>query len=108
MIICADIYDAVKAEFIKRGAHVLGPIDAAKAATKIHVNGRLNVDIVGQSVEKLSKILDVPVPRNSRVIIGEVSKARARRPPPRLRSRSRPHARCAPNSVRRSPRPARP
>lgn len=69
-----SIYDAVRQEFAKRGAHILSKEDAKTAGEKIMVNGRLNVDIVGQPISKLAGILGLSnVPAGSRIIIGEAS-----------------------------------
>ena len=40
--------------------------------TKIIVGGRLNADIVGQSVQRLAEIFDISVPAWAKVLIAEV------------------------------------
>ncbi len=69
------MYDRVKAEFEKRGAYFLTPAETEAAGKKIILpGGKLNVDIVGQSVEKLSALFGISPPRGTRLLIGEVSR----------------------------------
>ena len=75
VVVVESVYQAVVAEFEKRGAYILTPAEALKAgAIMILPGGKLNVDIVGQSVDKLSKLFGLTaVPRGTRVLIGEAS-----------------------------------
>ena len=73
-VVVDSVYDAVHAEFEKRGAYFLTPEETVAAGKKIYANGRLNVDIVGQSVEKLAAMFGITVPQGTRVIIGEVDR----------------------------------
>jgi acetaldehyde dehydrogenase/alcohol dehydrogenase len=75
VVVVASIADKVKAEFEKRGAYFLTKDEAAAAGAKIILpGGKLNVDIVGQSVEKLAKLFGLTsVPRGARVLVGEAS-----------------------------------
>ncbi|HIK27328.1 MAG: bifunctional acetaldehyde-CoA/alcohol dehydrogenase [Oscillatoriaceae bacterium SKW80] len=72
VIVVDEVYDAVKQEFIERGAYFLTPEETEKMRAKIVVNGRLNAEIVGQPVEKLAQLAGITVPPNTRVLIGEV------------------------------------
>ncbi|KAJ9514832.1 hypothetical protein QJQ45_028502 [Haematococcus lacustris] len=72
VVVCDKVYDAVRAEFVKRGAYFLTEEDKVKVRAKVIVDGRLNPNIVGQSVEKLAALFDIKVPEGARVIIGEV------------------------------------
>lgn len=72
VIVVDDVYDAVREEFIERGAYFLTPEQREKMAAKILIKGRLNADIVGQPVEKLAEIGEIAVPAGARVLIGEV------------------------------------
>ena len=45
--------------------------DKAKVRAKMLIDGRLNADIVGQSVQKLAEIFGISVPKNAKVLIGE-------------------------------------
>ena len=65
------VYDAVKAEFIKRGAYILNAKEAEKVANTIVVNGKLNAQIVGQSAVKIAQMAGIKVPDYTKVLIGE-------------------------------------
>ncbi|MEL6401128.1 MAG: bifunctional acetaldehyde-CoA/alcohol dehydrogenase [Cyanobacteria bacterium J06626_4] len=73
VIVLDEIYDAVRQEFIARGAHFLDAGDRAALGSKVIVNGRLNAEIVGQPVARLAEIADISVPAQKRVLIGEVT-----------------------------------
>ncbi len=72
VVVVDEVYDAVKEEFSDRGAYFLTPEEREKVASKIIVNGRLNADIVGQSVQTLAQLAGITIPPDSRVLIGEV------------------------------------
>jgi acetaldehyde dehydrogenase/alcohol dehydrogenase len=82
VVVVDAVYDKVRAEFAKRGAHFLSAAETAAAAGKIILQpgNRLNVDIVGQSVANLAKLFGITVPTGSRILIGEVSKVGADEP----------------------------
>ncbi len=71
VVVVEAIYDAVKAEFIKRGAYMLNPAEAAKVAAVIVVDGKLNAKIVGQSAVKIAELAGIKVPDYIKVLIGE-------------------------------------
>jgi len=72
VIVVDEMYEEVKQEFSDRGAYFLNPEERQKLGSKIIVNGRLNPDIVGQSIQTLAAIAGISVPEETRVIIGEV------------------------------------
>jgi acetaldehyde dehydrogenase/alcohol dehydrogenase len=72
VIVVDEVYEEVKQEFSDRGAYFLNPEERQKLGSKIIVNGRLNPDIVGQSIQKLAEIAGISVPEETRVLIGEV------------------------------------
>lgn len=74
VVIVDSIYDKVKAEFIKRGAHILSDKDREKVAATIIQDGHLNAGIVGQKAAKIAEMAGVKVNENAKVLIGEVSK----------------------------------
>lgn len=80
VIVLDDVYDAVRQEFIARGAHFLNEADRAAMASQLIVKGRLNAEIVGQPVTRLAEIAGFSVPENTRVIIGEVDEIGAEEP----------------------------
>lgn len=74
VVVVDAIYDAVKAEFLKRGAYVLNNAERAKVAATIIQDGKLNSAIVGQPAAKIAEMSGVKVPENAKVLIAEVSK----------------------------------
>ena len=71
VVVVDAIYEAVKVEFIKRGAYILNPEEAEKVAKVILVDGRLNAGIVGQSAVKIAEMAGLKVPDYIKVLIGE-------------------------------------
>ncbi len=71
VVVVKDIYEAVKKEFIKRGAYILSPAEADKVAAVIVVDGKLNANIVGQSAVKIANMAGINVPDYTKVLIGE-------------------------------------
>ncbi len=74
VVILDEIYDAVKAEFTKRGAYILNREEEAKVAAVIMIDGKLNANIVGQSACKIAAMAGVAVPEYTKVLIGETDK----------------------------------
>lgn len=72
-IVDTTIYDAVKAEFQKRGAYFLNPEEKDKVRKTILINGSLNSRIVGQRAPKIAAMAGVTVPDTVKVLIGEVT-----------------------------------
>ncbi len=68
----ADVYDAVKAEFVRRGCYILNPEELDKVRKTILINGALNARIVGQSAYKIAQLSGVEVPKTAKILIGEV------------------------------------
>ena len=66
------VYDAAKAEFLKRGCHILTPEECDKVRSVMIINGALNAKIVGQSAAKIASICGFSVPERTKVLIGEV------------------------------------
>ena len=70
----ADIYDEVKAEFIKRGCHVLNSEELDKVRSIILTEaGTVNAKIVGQPAAVIAEMAGVTVPANTKILIGEVT-----------------------------------
>ncbi len=67
-----SIYDAVKAEFAKRGCYFLDPEETEKVRKTIIINGALNAKIVGQKAHKIAALSGVTVPESTKILIGEV------------------------------------
>lgn len=72
VIVVDRLYDAVKAEFIKRGAYLLSEEEKQKVSAILLVNGHINADIVGQSVTHLAELAGISIPEGTRILIGEV------------------------------------
>ena len=75
-----DVYDAVKAEFIKRGAYILSPKEKEKLAKVIMIDGHLNSAIVGQSAHHIAEMAKISVPEDAKVLIAECTKVGAEEP----------------------------
>lgn len=70
----ADIYDKVRAEFVKRGCHILNDEEMAKMRAIILTEaGTVNPKIVGQPAYKIAQIAGFEVPKDTKILIGEVT-----------------------------------
>lgn len=70
----ADIYDDVKKEFVKRGCHVLNKTDLDKLRKIILTEaGTVNPKIVGQPAAVIAEMAGVTVPKETKILIGEVT-----------------------------------
>ncbi len=69
----AKIYDAVKKEFVKRGAYFLNPEEADKIRKTLLINGALNAKVVGQRPVTIAKMAGFEVPEATKVLIGEAT-----------------------------------
>ncbi len=69
-----SIYDALKAEFLKRGAYILSPKEKEKLGTVIALDGKLNSAIVGQPAAKIAEMAGIKVRPETKVLIAECSK----------------------------------
>ena len=74
VIAVKDVYDTVKAEFVKRGAYFLTAKEKEKLGKVIMIDGRLNAAIVGQPAYKIAAMADVKVPEDTKALIAECSK----------------------------------
>ena len=69
-----SIYDALKAEFLKRGAYILSPKEKEKLGAVIAPDGKLNSAIVGQPAAKIAEMAGIKVRPETKVLIAECSK----------------------------------
>lgn len=67
------IYDDIKKEFIARACYFLNKDETDKLRKTILINGALNAKIVGQSAYKIAELAGVKVPKETKILIGEVS-----------------------------------
>ena len=74
VIAVKDVYDTVKAEFVKRGAYFLTAKEKEKLGKVIMIDGHLNAAIVGQPAYKIAAMADVKVPEDTKALIAECSK----------------------------------
>ena len=72
VIVLDNIYNSVKNEFINRGCYFLNDDEIEKVRKTIIINGALNAKIVGQSAYKIAELAGVEVPKNTKILIGEV------------------------------------
>jgi acetaldehyde dehydrogenase/alcohol dehydrogenase len=73
IIIVKEVYDAVIKELTFRGAYILKKQEKDKVAKTIIIDGKLNSAIVGQPAYKIAEMAGVKVPKDTKVIAGEVS-----------------------------------
>ncbi len=67
-----DVYDAVKAELVKRGAYILNEKEAEKVSKIILTEaGSVNPKIVGQPAYKIAELAGIQVPECAKVLVGE-------------------------------------
>ena len=73
IIVDESIYATVRAELTKRGALLLNK-DQLEAVRKIIiVNGALNAKIVGQPAWKIAELAGFEVPKDTKILVGEVT-----------------------------------
>ena len=72
VIVLDSIYDAVKAEFLRRGCYFLNADETEKVRKTIIINGALNAKIVGQTAERIAELAGITVPESTKILIGEV------------------------------------
>lgn len=72
VIVLDDIYDKVKAEFARRGCYFLNPDETEKVRKTILIDGSLNAKIVGQKAHTIAEMAEVEVPKETKILIGEV------------------------------------
>ena len=72
VIVLEAIYDAVRAEFERRGCYFLSGDETDKVRKTLIINGGLNARIVGQTAVKIAEMAGVRVPDGTKILIGEV------------------------------------
>ncbi len=72
--VLADIYDKVRAEFIKRGCYMLNKEELDKMRAVILTEaGTVNPKLVGQPAYIIAQIAGFEVPKDTKILIGEVT-----------------------------------
>ena len=72
VIVLDKVYEAVKKEFDYRGCYFLKADEIDKVRKTIIINGALNAKIVGQSAYTIATLAGVKVPKDTKILIGEV------------------------------------
>ncbi len=72
VIVLDKVYDKVKAEFEKRGCYFLSGEEPEKVGNTVMINDTLNSAIVGQPAVKIAEMAGVQVPKDTKILIGEV------------------------------------
>ncbi|MEY2666675.1 MAG: hypothetical protein RLZZ384_846 [Pseudomonadota bacterium] len=72
VVVVDSRYEAVKAEFEKRGAYFLNEDEKHKMSLILLLDGHVNPEIVGQSVSHLASLAGISVPQGIRIFIAEV------------------------------------
>jgi len=73
VVVVDAVYEQVKQEFRDRGAYFLDPEEKVRMGAQILIDGRLNPNIVGQSVEQIAAMAEIQLPPGTRLIVGEAS-----------------------------------
>ncbi|MBO4313658.1 MAG: bifunctional acetaldehyde-CoA/alcohol dehydrogenase [Desulfovibrio sp.] len=73
----APIADALREEFLLRGAWFASPEEAEKLAAIIFKDGSLNNSIVGQSAAAIASLAGIELPASTKVLIAERDSVRA-------------------------------
>lgn len=71
VVVCEAVYDAVAAEFTRRGAVILDGQQREMLRNILLTDGHLNTDIVGQPAWKIAGLAGFDVPETAKVLIGE-------------------------------------
>lgn len=80
-VVCVkDVYDQVKAEFVKRGAYILNDKEKKALSKEIIIDGHVNADIVGQSAHKIAAMANIKVPECTKVLIAEINEVGPQEP----------------------------
>ena len=71
-VVGEDAYIAAKSEFMRRGCYFLKGDELDKVRKTVIINGSVNARIVGQTAHRIAEIAGVDVPKNTKILIGEV------------------------------------
>ena len=71
VVVVEKVYDAIKSEFLKRGAYIMTAEECKKVGAFIIQDGKLNAAIVGQPAAKIAELAGIKVPAATKVLIGE-------------------------------------
>lgn len=71
VVAASQVYEEVKAHFVKNGAYLLTPEEKAKVGEVVIVDGHINAKIVGQPAWKIGELAGIKVPKTAKVLLGE-------------------------------------
>lgn len=71
VVIVDEVYDAMRAEFITRGCHILSAEEKAKVAEVMVKDGHISATVVGQPAAKIAAMAGIEVDPKTKVLIAE-------------------------------------
>jgi len=80
VIVIDKVYEAVKQEFLDRGAYILAKDEVSRVGAILLLNGALNANIVGQPAFKIAALAGITVPEETKILIGEVESVEMEEP----------------------------
>lgn len=80
VIVVDEIYESVKKEFLKRGAHILDNNERQKVSSTIIQDGKLNAAIVGQPAAKIAEMSGLKIDERAKILVAEVDKIGSEEP----------------------------
>ncbi|MBR2299866.1 MAG: bifunctional acetaldehyde-CoA/alcohol dehydrogenase [Alphaproteobacteria bacterium] len=80
VIVVKDVYDAVKNEFVYRGAHLLNKKETEQLAKIILTPKGVNASIVGQPAYKIAELAGFKVPHDAKILLAEQTDYSAENP----------------------------
>ncbi len=73
VIVLDRVYDAVREEFKQRGCYILEGDELAAVGSTVMIGDTLNAKVVGQPAAKIAEMAGISVPKDTKILIGEVS-----------------------------------
>jgi len=80
VIVVEAVYEAVRQRFATHGGYILNPQELDAVRKVLLVDGNVNVNIVGQPATRIAELAGLTVPRDTKILIGEVSDTVASEP----------------------------
>lgn len=71
VIVVKDVYEAVKKEFVYRGAYLLNKTETEKLKKIILTDKGVNAAIVGQPASKIAELAGFKIPENAKILLAE-------------------------------------
>ncbi|SEH51236.1 bifunctional acetaldehyde-CoA/alcohol dehydrogenase [Magnetospirillum fulvum] len=80
VIVVDSVYEAVRQRFASHGGYILNPVELDAVRKVLLVDGNVNVNIVGQPASRIAELAGISVPRDTKILIGEVKDTIAAEP----------------------------